>query len=86
MGLTIFTGHLQNQGPREKSCIFLYSVFKKTVLIFKCTVQYLRLFVTTTKFYGMNNIFGKTKKQYTTKIFTTKIQNLNIKSGVFFFI
>ena len=49
-----------------------------------CTV-FETVFVTTIKFYGMNNIFGKTKKQYTTKIFTTKIQNLNIKSGVFFF-
>ena len=48
-----------------------------------CTV-FETVFVTTTKFYGMNNIFGKTKKQYTTKIYTTKIQNLNIKSGVFF--
>ena len=27
---------------------------------------------------------GKTKKQYTRKTFTIKIQNLNIKSGVFF--
>ena len=35
--------------------------------------------------YGMNNILlSKTEKQYTTKIFTIKIQNLNIKSGVFF--
>ena len=40
------SGHLQNQGPREKSCIFLYSVFKKkTVLIFKCTAQYLWLYL-----------------------------------------
>ena len=37
----ITSGHLQNQGPREMSCIFLCSVFKKTVLIFKCTLQYL---------------------------------------------
>ena len=50
-----------------------------------CTV-FETVFVNTAKFYGMNNTFGKTKKQYTTKIFTTKIQNLNIKSGVFFFI
>ena len=25
----ITSGHLQNQGPREKSCIFICSVFKK---------------------------------------------------------
>ena len=43
------------------------------------------VFVTTAKFNGVNNIFGEAEKQYTTKIFTIKIQNLNIKSGVFFF-
>ena len=41
-----------------------------------CTV-FETVFVTTAKFYGMNDIFGKTKKQYTTKIFTTKIQNFH---------
>ena len=49
-----------------------------------CTV-FVTVFVTTAKVYGMNSILlRKTKKQYATKIFTIKIQNLNIKSGVFF--
>ena len=41
-----------------------------------CTV-FETVFVTIAKFYGMNNISGKTKKQYTTKIFTTKIKNFH---------
>ena len=40
---------------QEKSPVFFYNVLKKTVLIFKCTVEFLCL--TTAKFYGMNNVF-----------------------------
>ena len=51
-----------------------------------CTV-FVTAFVTTAKFYGMNNILLVRLKSSTLpkSLHLTKIQNLNIKSAVFFF-
>ena len=52
-----------------------------------CTV-FVTAFVTTAKFYGMNNILLVRLKSSTLPktLHLTKIQNLNIKSAVFFFL
>ena len=71
---------------QEKSPVFFIFCRKKKLFWFlnvlysicDCIYNYSKVL------WNEQYFIGKTKKQYTTKIFTIKIQNLNIKSNVFF--